>query len=334
VAEVIAAEGVAKAIGLKYVGSVLYTYRCTIACRHCLFNCSPAQPDVHVSHEDGLDFLRQLHATDRVIHIAGGEALMYYEPVLELCRAADRDGIAPHFIESNASWCTTDDLTRERFQALHEAGVKGMYFSADVYHQVFFDPANRVRAYRIAIEIFGRENVAAADISLEQLERCRQIGRNEDLLAESVRRGPPKLVGRAGNDLVRFLPRRKIEDLRKDHLWRWGGSDGSCAPEFDAERMWEIHIDPYGNVQTCCGIVIGTLRNMSLGEMVARGFHEVNPLVREVYERGPYGLLELAVARGYQPQDGYAQKCHLCWDVRKFLRPYHPETFGPAEVYA
>ena len=99
--EVVAVEGVTKAIGLKHVASVLYTYRCTLACKHCLFYCGPRQPDVHVSLADGLEFLRQLHAIDRVIHIAGGEASMYPEEMLELCQAANAEGVAPHFIETN-----------------------------------------------------------------------------------------------------------------------------------------------------------------------------------------------------------------------------------------
>jgi hypothetical protein len=332
-AEVIATEGVAKAIGLKHVASVLYTYRCTIACRHCLFNCCPEQPDVHVSHEDGLEFLRQLHATDRVIHIAGGEALMYYASVLALCRDAQERGIAPHFIESNAAWCVSDELTRERFTALRSAGVQGMYLSADPYHQTFFPPINRFRGYRISVEVFGKQNVAAADVSLEQLEQCRRVGQDDTLLTEHVRKGPPKLVGRAGNELAVLLPERRPEDLAKDSLWRWPSPDGGCAPEFDPDKMWEIHVDPYGNVQTCCGIVAGNVHRTPLPELVARGFHQDNDLVRRVYERGPFGLLELAVARGYQPRKGYAQRCHLCWEVRKFLRPRYPDTFGPAEVY-
>ena len=52
-----------------------------------------------------------------------------------------------------------------------------------------------------------------------------------------------------------------------------------------------------------------------------------------VHEEGPYAYLELAKQHGYVPAEGYAQKCHLCWETRKFLRPLYPETFGPAEVY-
>ena len=98
-------------------------------------------------------------------------------------------------------------------------------------------------------------------------------------------------------------------------------------------KTWEIHIDPYGNIQTCCGVIIGDAHEKPLIEWMERGFHTANELVKMAYQRGPYAYLDLAKEYGYQPRDGYPQKCNLCWEVRKFLRPYFPETFGPAEVY-
>ncbi|MBI2193710.1 MAG: radical SAM protein [Planctomycetes bacterium] len=333
VAQVIAAEGVARAIGLKHVASLLYTYRCDLACKHCLFQCGPQQPDRRVSHEDGLEFLRQLHQTGRVIHIAGGEALLYFDSVLALCRAADQEGIAPHFIESNARWCVSDELGIERFQALRGAGVQGMLFSADPYHQVFFPPENRARAFRLAVDIFGRPNVIASDASIEKLREMNDIGRDRERLAHFTRQHPPRLVGRAGEQLAHFFPDRPLSDLAQDPLWHGSNHTADCASEFDPERMWEIHIDPYGNIQTCCGIVLGNARETPLPALMATEFWGRSEIVRRVSERGPYGLLDLATERGYRARAGYPQKCHLCWEVRKFLRPSYPAVFGPAEVY-
>lgn len=331
--EVVAQVGVARAIGIKRVASLLFTYRCTINCKHCLFNCSPWQPDVCVSIEDGVEFLRQLRATDRVIHIAGGEAMMYYDQMLIICRIASNEGKAPHFFETNASWCTNDDVTRRRYEEMKQAGILGVYISADPYHQAFVSPQSRLRAYKLAVEIFGRENVAASDLSLEQLSELRSIGCNEELIKGYVQKHAPRLVGRAGNSLARFYPDRDLDSLAGDWLWRSGSINKSCQSEFDSEEMWEIHIDPYGNIQTCCGIIIGNAHEKPLPVWMKQGFHTGNDLVRMVYEHGPYAYLELASQRGYKPREGYPQKCNLCWEVRKFLRPYYPKTFGPAEIY-
>jgi len=63
------------------------------------------------------------------------------------------------------------------------------------------------------------------------------------------------------------------------------------------------------------------------------GFLEDNELVKMVSEKGPFGYLELATEKGYKSKERYPQKCNLCWETRKFLRPYYPETFGPGEIY-
>ena len=331
--ELVIQGGVSQAIGIKRVAGLIFTYRCTIACKHCLFRCSPQQPDVCMSLHDGVKFLRQLRDTDRVVHIAGGEAMMYYRQMLAVCQTANGEGCPPHFFETNASWCVDDQVTRKRYEELKQAGLLGVYISADPYHQRFVPPESRLRAYSWAVEIFGRENVAAADLSLEQISELCRIGRDEKRLLEYSRSSGVKLVGRAGNELADLHPDRPLETLAEDGDWRGRSMGKSCRREFDGKEMWEIHIDPYGNIQTCCGIIIGDAHEKPTVQWMSQGFHNSSELVRMVYERGPYAYLELAIRHGYQERAGYPQKCNLCWEVRKFLRPYFPETFGPAEIY-
>jgi len=331
--DLIAIVGLNKAMGIKYVASLLFTYRCTIACKHCLFNCSPWQKNVCVSVEDGVEFLHQLRSIDRVIHIAGGEPMMYYEKMLEICQIANQEGCAPHFFETNASWCASDDIVIQRYEELKKAGILGVYISADPYHQAFVSPDRRLRAFRLALPIFGRENVSAGDLSYEQLLEYQSIGCDDDKLREYAGNSPPKLVGRAGEALAGFCHERPLESLVEDRLWLSGSSGEGCASEFDGKTMWEIHIDPYSNIQTCCGIIIGSIHKKTLHEWIQSGFCDDNELVKIVSERGPFGYLDLAVKLGYKPKNGYPQKCNLCWEVRKFLRPYFPDTFGPAEIY-
>jgi hypothetical protein len=332
VADVIAQEGVAAAIGKKHVASLLFTYRCTLACRHCLFNCSPRKPSVFTPTEDAVEYLRQLHATDRVIHIAGGEAMMFWQPLLEICREANRTGVAPHFIETNATFAANDEITRSRLTALRDAGVQGLLISADPYHQERCPPERRLRCFRIAVEVFGRRNVAAGELTLAELQEFRAIVRDPGRLADYARRHPPMLVGRAGNELAASFPDRPPGELT-DAMWHGGAGRADCRQEFDPETMWEIHIDPYGNIQTCCGIIVGNAKKTPLPDLMARGFLGRSPVVDAVYSGGSAALLELAVSLGYAPREGYPQKCGLCWEARKFLRPHFPDTLGPDEIY-
>jgi hypothetical protein len=332
VEQVIEEEGVAAAIGLKHVASLLYTYRCTLSCKHCCFCCSPRRSSRRTSLPDAVAWLRQLHQTDRVIHIAGGEAMMFYDDLLAICREAARHAAAPHFIETNATFARTDAIAYDRLSRLRDAGVRGLLISADPYHQRLCPPDNRKRCRDVAVEVFGERNVAAGNHTLEELSDFRAIGREETRLAAWTRRHPPLLSGRAGDELARFFPDRPIEELT-DGMWHGGEGEPSCRLEFDPETMWEIHIDPYGNLQTCCLIVLGNVREKPLPERMREGFLGRSPVIDAVYHEGPFGLLRMAMERGYQPRDGYPQKCGLCWEVRKFLRRHFPDVLGPDEVY-
>lgn len=330
--QTIAEVGIARAIGSHHVASLLFTYRCTIACGHCLFACSPTLPDVCCELDEAVDWLGQLLSTNRVVHIAGGEAMIAWDRLLAVCRAASAAGVMPHFIESNASWATSDVLVRERLTLLRDLGLRGMLYSADPYHQAFVPPERRLRAYTIAVEVFGAQNVIAADLTLPQLEELREIGRDEQRLADYTRSHPPNLVGRAGDSLAAYFPDRPLDELAGDRLWHGEHSQRHCQIEFDPRRMWEIHIDPYGNLQTCCGIVLGNLRRRSLADLMGNGFDD-SAVLRAVRDDGPFAMLALAESHGYQRRPGYKQKCHLCWEVRRHLRTYYPEQLGPDEVY-
>ena len=332
VAEVLAAHGVAAAIGLKHVASLLFTYRCTLSCKHCCFYCSPRRPPKRTSLRDAVDWLGQLHQTDRVIHIAGGEAMMYWDELWTICREAGRRGIAPHFIETNATFATDDDRVRERFVALRDCGVLGLLISADPYHQRLCPPDRVVRCTRIARQVFGADNVIGGYAELEPVEGFRAISKDPNQLKEYVQRHPPLLSGRAGDELSWCLPSRPIDEL-DDAMWHGGAGRRDCRQEFDPDTMWELHIDPYGNLQTCCLIIVGNIHEAPLAETMKHGFLGRNAIVDAVYHDGPCGLLTLAEARGYRAKSEYPQKCGLCWEVRKFLRPFYPEVLGPSEVY-
>jgi hypothetical protein len=190
-----------------------------------------------------------------------------------------------------------------------------------------------LRARRIGVDTFGRENVMANFAPPEEVERMAVVGEDDDLLGEYTRKHAPRLVGRAGRELARYLPDRSIDDLRPDRLWHGDPpGDGSCRSEFEPDEMWEIHVDPYGNIQTCCGIILGNAHQIPLADRMKNGFTD-GEVAKAVHKDGPFELLRMAVELGYEPREGYPQKCNLCWEVRCYLRPYFPDELGPDEIY-
>ena len=332
--ELVAAEGVVAAGGKLGVAAILYTYRCTIACRHCCFGSCGHRPDVRMSTEQALGHLRRLHELGRVIHIAGGECMMYWDALSELLRAAPREAVQPHFIETTCSFASDDGIVRERLGELRDCGVAGILLSADPYHQAFVPPENFLRVRRAATEAFGAANVWCSDAPDEQIVAFAEIARDDARLREYVRAQPPMLVGTAWRELRRYLDEYPLAELPLDTGWKVRYQAKDCAIDFRRETIWELHVDPYDNIQTNCGVILGKACEVGLADVMARGPENANPLTSLLAREGPFGLVDLAASKhGYVPPATACSKCDLCFAVRRFLRPFYPDILGPAEVY-
>lgn len=326
--------GLVKAANERKVAAILFTYRCTASCRHCLFGCRGARPDVVMKPERCVRYLGQLHELGRVVHIAGGEPMMYWHELARSLDLAGERGCSPHFIETNCSFAGNDGIVRERFVFLKEHGLAGVLLSADPYHQEFVPPENFIRARRLAREVFGRENVWSTDATDEEVGGYPEIARNEARLAEHVRAHPPRLVGTAQMEVARFLEPVALEELPPENGWTPGRRSRRCAAEFDGGTMWEIHVDPYGNIQTNCGVILGKADRTTVAELMSRGLSGVNFISGVLSAEGPLGLAEFArTEHGFEVPRSARQKCELCYLTRRFLRSFYPDILGPAEVY-
>lgn len=326
--------GVCQAGGEFGVAAVLFTYRCTIACRHCCFGCGGKRPDVAMDAERCARYLADLHELGRVIHIAGGECMLYWEGLVEAIALAQKRSVQPHFIETNCSFATNDEIVRERLGRLRSLGVDGIYLSADPYHQAHVPAERVVRVRDVAIELFGSENVWGTRATLEEIREFEQIARDEDRLAEHVRRHPPRFVGTAYKELGRFVEHHSIDDLPPGQGWRFRHDGPDCAIEFDPAKIWELHIDPYDNIQTNCGVILGKADEIKVRRLIETGPANANVITRLLADGGPVRLAEWAAERhGFAAPQRVPDKCALCYVTRRFLRPFYPEILGPDEVY-
>lgn len=329
------AVGLPQAATQRKVAAILFTYRCTIRCRHCLFGCAGDRPDVAMTPRQCAAGLALLQQTGRVVHIAGGEAMLYWNALAESVHLAHEEGSAPHFIETNCSFAVDDSSVCDRFEFLAAHGVRGIYASADIYHQEHVSPDRFLRVRRLTREIFGERHFYGSQADDAQIRELAAIARDPERRREHVRQHPPNMVGTAHRQLSGYLDSFP-PDSPELPCGGWQGrvERDSCRNEFGADTLWELHLDPYGNLQTNCGIVLGKVDEISPADLLDRGPEKANPFVRLVCERGPLGLAELARDRhGFAIPDQVTQTCELCFLTRSFLRPFYPEIFGPEEVY-
>ena len=115
--------------------------------------------------------------------------------------------------------------------------------------------------------------------------------------------------GRCGARLGTLVPRKPV-DFYRGYTCR---HELLYAPH--------SHFDLLGNFVPafCGGISIGSWHNLvGIREQADQG--GLPQLVQILIEQGPAGLVDLAEGQGFRPDpDGYADKCHLCVDVRRWL---------------
>jgi hypothetical protein len=332
---VVAEEGLAAAASRFMVAGILYTYRCTIACRHCGLGCGPEAPQGHTGTAQMLRHLRILHGIGRVVHVAGGEAMMFWDDLKDALAAAHAEGLQPHFVETNCSFAGSDAIVIERLEFLKGCGVPGILLSADPYHQEFVAPERFLRVRRLAREILGQPNVWCSGADDDAVRGYAAVTADERRLREHVRAHPPVMYAQAYRSLGRFLDRVSLDALPVDHIGgplRCGPRD--CRPYFDAASVWEIHIDPFDRIVTNCGVTLGKAGEVDLAGLMRRGLQHANELTEILARGGPFALAEMARDRhGYVIPDGAISKCALCYEVRNFLRPFYPELLVPEVVY-
>ncbi len=329
---------------------LLLTYWCNARCASC-YVCSSPQCTGDMAVEDGLALWEGLVCASPHgcrIHLSGGEPFGRWEALIALARAAGREGLGPlEAVETNAFWATDEKDVRDRLGALDDAGMGRLTVSADPYHQQFV-PIERVRlAARVGEEALGARRVqvrwrdwAAAGYDTSCLEPLRRW----ELFARYAAIGRDRLVGRAAVELAGLL------QLRPASVF----ADSPCGDRL--LRCRHVHVDAAGTVcpGTCAGIVLGRAGKAStigqiwrrladrfadMDEMAAAGSPDEQggeDVLAILVQAGPGGLMKLAQGEGYTIRSaGYAGKCHLCWDVRRWLfdNGFFPGQLGPECVY-
>ncbi len=235
----------------------------------------------------------------------------------------------PMYIETNAFWCTDDDLVRERLIEIKELGLIELMVSCDVFHQEFV-PLERVeRAARIGREIIGEKGVRVRfqeflDNPIDVMKLTEE--EKMDAFRDELRQRPERMAGRAATSLSHFVDKHPKETF----------ANVKCLNPILKSR--HIHIDPYGNVfpSVCSGLILSNAKKQRLSEIYETLDYNDRPVMKLLVENGPVPLLEEAIEHGFEDSnEGYASECHLCFVARMFLweQGLYPDEIGPEEIY-
>jgi hypothetical protein len=307
----------------------ILSYRCNLDCAHCFFD---VQGDLRIlDYELAREALASLEQAEPLAwqHVSGGEPLLFEAELHRLLEVIQEHGSKTVGIATNGFWGDSEQRAQQTVSQLKRRGVNGLCLSADDYHQSKL-PVNYVRT--------AAEQVAAQGLKKHSFVVCCQPDGVSPSFSEKDFALPLAPV------FIRKIGKGAAVDVLSDMARSGNVPDAPCrnlccclgeTTPFTPQMVW---IDPYGNVMICYGLIIGNLYESRLGEILRDYSVNQAPLLKILAEQGPVGLYRLAVSNGWQPEEGFADECTLCWQARYFLRKHRskrldPEILGPDECY-
>lgn len=285
---------------------LLLTYKCDGECDHCFVFAGP-QAKGTFALERLRDAIRQAAcvATVRGIYLEGGEPFLFYPIMIEGVRTARRLGLTAGIV-TNAYWATSAQDAEAWLTPLVDAGLTDLSVSDDALHHGE-EGGTRGRNASAPAERLGLH------VTLMPTQEP-SVGKGED--------GRPVVVGvmfrgRAVEKLAAGMPVRAPEGLRE-------------CPHENLREPGRVHVDAYGNVHLCQGLLMGNLWRKPLDRLVADFDPDGHPVCGPLLRGGPAALAE---AHGLERAAGYVDACHLCYEARKALLGRFPDCLGPPQVY-
>ena len=311
---------------------LLLTYKCNCKCQFCYYNCSPEKAGLMTVETAISCFksLKKLAGDSAKIHLTGGEPFLYFDRLCEILKEAKKENLGKiDLIETNGFWAENENIIKDLLKMLDELGMDRLKISCDVFHQEYVDIEPVRQLAKIAVEMLGADRVLVRwQKFLDNPVKMKNLSReekNKNYIC-SLKQHPCRFTGRAAASLAQQLASLPIEKIRPLN----------CNSDFLGAKS--IHIDPYGNVfsGTCSGIILGNVTEAPLDEIWQQFDPPNSKFIKTLFESGPAGLLKQAQANGYKKADRYADKCHLCTNIRQFLlaKGLHKSKIGPADCYA
>lgn len=292
----------------------LLTYKCTFECAHCFVFSGPLVEGTFTLEQvrTALDQAVEL-GTIEMIYFEGGEPFLFYPLLLKGLDLARGRGFRTGSV-TNAYFATSDQDAELWLGPLVELGVADLSISDDEYHFPDLTGSRNLSGLadnpaRRAIRAAERLGLPVGSICIEPPCLEKHTGR--------LSGGGVMFRGRAAEKLVEGLPR----------------CDGRAFAECPYEELADparVHLDCYGNVHLCQGLIMGNIWATPLAQLVKTYAPASHPIVGPLLQGGPALL-----ARTYNVEHpaGYVDACHLCYLARKALMDRFPQFLAPRQVY-
>ncbi len=285
---------------------LLLTYQCNLECDHCFVWSGPHAAKAFLSTEaiaEIMDQARQL-GTIEIIYFEGGEPFLHPDTLLDGVRLAKRAGFQAGIV-SNGFWAHDSNTALARLRPFAETGLDILSISVDPLHG---DDESRARcAHAIA---------AAQELGITMLP----------LSVEPPIEHRVYPSGAGGAVMFRGRAAEKLTDRVAHGAWHIF----MACPHETLDAPQRVHVDPFGYIHLCQGLVMGNLFEQPLAQLVRDYDPTHHPIVGSLLAEGPRGLVK---RYDLDCRDAYADACHLCYVARDKLRRRFPELLAPPQMY-
>lgn len=286
---------------------ILLTYQCTYECDHCFVWGSPWQTGT-LRLEQIKNILSQAkEAGVTSIYFEGGEPFLYYGILKAAVYKAADMGFSVGIV-SNAYWANSVADATEWLRPF-VGRVSDLSVSSDLYHCekcLGENPQNAMVAAKWLGIPTGVINVAQPD--------------------DKAKESHGQLEEDESGVMYRGRAAEKLAPRATGHPWE--GFD--ACPHEDLREPGRVHLDPFGNIHICQGIVIGNLFERPLKQICDEYDPDAHPICGLLLAGGPVALV---TEYNLPHESSYADACHLCYEARSVLRPRFPNLLAPDQMY-
>jgi MoaA/NifB/PqqE/SkfB family radical SAM enzyme len=286
----------------------LLTYMCNFECDHCFVYSSPSTRGTFSLQQIKTILQEAKKIGVEWVYFEGGEPFLFYPLMVEGIRIASNMGFKTGIV-TNAYWATTVEDAKLWLVSLRDLGVSDISVSDDTFHYPEGKGGKR-KEENLAKNAY----VAARILDLPVASICIDEPDASKVVKEET---SIRFRGRAADKLVQGLPRKNWKEFRE-------------CPYENLEKPERVHIDPFGNVHICQGLLMGNLSKTSFFDLVKNYDFKKHPICEPLVSGGPASLAEKYDVRH---ETDFVDACHFCYSIRRSLIDRFPEYLGPKEVY-
>ncbi len=316
-----------------YSGGIITNYFCSSKCRHCLYRCSSILPKKFIDLEMVNTICEVIQKKGNpTLHIGGGEPFLKAEKLPKVVDLILTHGFFIEYIETNSSWWKDESSANLILRKLKKAGLNDLLISISPFHNEyipFYKVINVMNsAKKLGFSILPWVADFISDITTLDINTTHTLEEFEKVFGSEYKKSILNrywihIGGRAIEFLDDILPKKTLKEILK-----------SSPCNRDLENTSHFHIDLYGNYipGLCSGLAIKV-------EDILNTINEKKyPLLNILHKYGVKGLYEFAKTYfGYVPKkDLYINKCHLCLEIRDFLKKEKHADFlelNPMDFY-